>query len=95
VKQTEAGSTPRTSSTRRTFRTTRSWRKAQARRAGYEEVLIGHFHEEKHYEEADGIARILPAWLEERKHAEIAPDGTLTIVEEPSAARAVRRTYAQ
>ncbi|MBL8115322.1 MAG: metallophosphoesterase [Acidobacteria bacterium] len=67
----------------------------RARRAGYEEVLIGHFHVEKHYEEADGIARILPAWLEERKHAEIAPDGTLTIVEEPSASRAVKRTYAQ
>lgn len=63
----------------------------RARRAGYDVVLIGHFHVERHFETADGIARVLPAWLEERKHAEISEDGTLSIVEEKSAGRAVRR----
>lgn len=64
----------------------------RARRAGYDEVLIGHFHVEWSWVAPDGVARILPAWLEERRHVEIAPDGTLEIVEEPSASRARPRT---
>lgn len=63
----------------------------RARRAGYDELLVGHFHVEKHYEGENGVTRILPAWLEERRHAEIGPDGALRLVEEPSAPRAVRR----
>ncbi len=63
----------------------------RVRAAGYDELLVGHFHVERHYEGERGIARILPAWLEERRHAEIGPEGVLKIVEEPSAARAVRR----
>lgn len=63
----------------------------RARRAGYDEVLVGHFHLERRLEAADGVAHVLPAWLEERKHAEISADGVLSVVEEPSAARAVRR----
>jgi UDP-2,3-diacylglucosamine hydrolase len=63
----------------------------RARAAGYDELLVGHFHVERLYEEEGGLARILPAWLEERRHAEIGPDGVLRLVEEPSAARAVRR----
>ena len=63
----------------------------RARRVGYDAVLIGHFHLERTLESPDGVARVLPAWLEERKHLEIAADGTLSIVEEESATRAVRR----
>lgn len=63
----------------------------RARAAGYDELLVGHFHVERLYEEEGGLARILPAWLEERRHAEIGPDGVLRLVEEPSSARAVRR----
>lgn len=63
----------------------------RARRAGYDAVLIGHFHVDRTFESPEGLARILPAWLEERKHAEIRPDGTLVIVEEETASRAVRR----
>lgn len=63
----------------------------RARRAGYDAVLIGHFHVERTFESPDGVARILPAWLEERKHAEIRPDGALVIVEEETASRAIRR----
>jgi UDP-2,3-diacylglucosamine pyrophosphatase LpxH len=63
----------------------------RARAAGYDAVLIGHFHVEKRFEVPDGVAHVLPAWLEERKHAEILPDGSLVIVEEASADRAVRR----
>jgi len=63
----------------------------RARRAGYDELLIGHFHVEKRFDTPEGVAYILPAWLEERKHAEIAPDGTLTIVEEETAARGQKR----
>ncbi|MEO6326168.1 MAG: hypothetical protein ABIT01_20160, partial [Thermoanaerobaculia bacterium] len=63
----------------------------RARRAGYDAVLIGHFHLERVLEGPDGVARVLPAWLEERKHLEIASDGTLAIIEEESANRAVRR----
>jgi UDP-2,3-diacylglucosamine hydrolase len=60
----------------------------RARRQGYDRLLIGHFHVDRTFESPRGHARILPAWLEERRHAEIGQDGRLTIVEEPSAARA-------
>lgn len=63
----------------------------RARKAGYDELLVGHFHVEKLYEGENGVVRILPAWLEERRHAEIGRDGALRLVEEPSAPRAVRR----
>lgn len=63
----------------------------RARVAGYDEVLVGHFHVEKRLEAADGVVHVLPAWLEERKHAEISATGVLAVVEEESAARAVRR----
>lgn len=65
----------------------------RARRAGYDEVLIGHFHVERRLAAPDGVAHVLPAWLEERKHAEIGPDGVLSIVEEPTAGRAARRGF--
>ena len=63
----------------------------RARAAGYDELLVGHFHVERLFSGERGVTRILPAWLEERRHAEIDPDGTFRLVEEPSAARAVRR----
>ncbi len=63
----------------------------RARAAGYDELLVGHFHVEKLYVEGGGVTRILPAWLEERRHAEIGPDGVFHLLEEKSAARAVRR----
>lgn len=63
----------------------------RARAAGYDELLVGHFHVERRYEEDGGVARVLPAWLEERRHAEIGPDGVLRLVAEATAARAVRR----
>ena len=63
----------------------------RARRAGYDELLVGHFHVERALEAPGASVRVLPAWLEERKHAEIAEDGTLSIVEETTAARAQRR----
>ncbi len=63
----------------------------RARRAGYDAVLIGHFHVDRTFRSEAGEARLLPAWLEERRHAEISPDGRLAIVEGPSAARAARR----
>ena len=63
----------------------------RVRAAGYDELLVGHFHVERLYEEEGALARILPAWLEERRHAEIGPDGVLRLVEETSAVRAVRR----
>jgi UDP-2,3-diacylglucosamine pyrophosphatase LpxH len=63
----------------------------RARRAGYERLLVGHFHVERLLEAPDGITHVLPAWLEERKHAEIDATGRLAIVEEASAARAVKR----
>lgn len=65
----------------------------RARAAGYDEVLVGHFHVGRVLTSPGGVAQVLPAWQEERKHAEIAPDGTLTIVEEESAARAVKRGF--
>lgn len=64
---------------------------ARAREVGYDELLVGHFHVERHYEGEGGIARILPAWLEERRHGEIGPDGILRLVQERTAGRAVRR----
>jgi UDP-2,3-diacylglucosamine hydrolase len=64
----------------------------RARAAGYDTLLLGHFHVEKRYESEEGVAHVLPAWLEERKHAVISRDGRLTIVQEESAGRAVRRT---
>lgn len=63
----------------------------RVRAAGYDELLVGHFHVEKLYEGRGVVTRVLPAWLEERRHAEIDPDGTLRLVIEPGAARAVRR----
>jgi len=63
----------------------------RARQAGYDEVLIGHFHVERLFDSPEGVARLLPAWLEERKHAEISPEGRLSIVEEASASRARKR----
>ena len=66
-------------------------RRAQA--AGYDQVLVGHFHVARVLSSPGGVAQVLPAWLEERKHAEIAPDGRLTIVEEESAERAVKRGF--
>ena len=52
---------------------------------------MGHFHVEKLFDGEGGVTRILPAWLEERRHAEIGSDGVFHLVEEASAARAVRR----
>ncbi len=63
----------------------------RARAAGYDELLVGHFHVERLYEGDGVVTRILPAWLEERRHAEIGPDGVFRLVEETSFARAVRR----
>ncbi len=65
----------------------------RARRAGYDRLLVGHFHAERILEEAEGAVHVLPAWLEERKHAEIDAGGRLTIVEEASAPRAVKRGH--
>jgi UDP-2,3-diacylglucosamine hydrolase len=65
----------------------------RARAAGYDALLVGHFHVQRTLEEAGGVTHVLPAWLEERKHAEISPDGRLTIVEEESADRARRRGF--
>ena len=63
----------------------------RARLAGYDAVLVGHFHVERTLAGPDGVTHVLPAWLEERRHAEIAPDGRLAIVTESSADRARRR----
>jgi UDP-2,3-diacylglucosamine hydrolase len=65
----------------------------RARSAGYDRLLVGHFHVERLLESPDGVAHVLPAWLEERKHTEIAASGRLTIVQEPSSPRAVKRAY--
>jgi UDP-2,3-diacylglucosamine pyrophosphatase LpxH len=64
-----------------------------ARQAGYDALLVGHFHVARTLKDVGGITHVLPAWLEERKHAEIAPDGSLTIVEEETAPRAARRGF--
>lgn len=66
----------------------------RARGAGYDRLLVGHFHVERCLEAPDGALHVLPAWLEERKHAEIDAAGRLAVVEEPSAPRAVRRPTA-
>lgn len=63
----------------------------RARRAGYREVLVGHFHVERLLESGEGITRVLPAWLEERRHAEIGADGSLRLVVEATASRALPR----
>ncbi len=66
----------------------------RARRAGYDVLLVGHFHVERLLEAPDGATHVLPAWLEERKHAEIDPSGRLRVVEESTASRAVKRDAA-
>lgn len=63
----------------------------RARSAGYDRLLVGHFHVERLLESPDGVVYVLPAWLEERKHAEIDASGSLRIIVEPSASRAVKR----
>lgn len=63
----------------------------RARRAGYERLLVGHFHVGRVLEVPDGIVHVLPAWLEERKHAEIDEQGRLTLVDDPGSERAVKR----
>jgi len=64
-----------------------------ARRAGYDALLVGHFHVGRTLVGEGAVTHVLPAWLEERKHAEITPDGVLAIVEEKTASRAVRRGF--
>jgi UDP-2,3-diacylglucosamine pyrophosphatase LpxH len=66
----------------------------RARAAGYARLLVGHFHVDRVLSAGDVVVQVLPAWLEERRHAEIGPDGTLVLVEEPGAERAVRRPAA-
>jgi UDP-2,3-diacylglucosamine hydrolase len=63
----------------------------RARRAGYDRLLVGHFHVGRLLEAPDGIVQVLPAWLEERTHVEIDGAGRLALVEEPGAERAMRR----
>ncbi len=65
----------------------------RARRAGYDQLLVGHFHVERRLEAPDAVTYVLPAWLEERKHVEIDASGRLSVVEEPTASRAVKRSY--
>jgi UDP-2,3-diacylglucosamine pyrophosphatase LpxH len=65
----------------------------EARVQGYDALLVGHFHVGRTYEGPDGVTHVLPAWLEERKHAEISADGRLAIVEEPTVERARRRGF--
>ena len=65
----------------------------EARQAGYDALLVGHFHVARTLKGEGAVTHVLPAWLEERKHAEIAPDGMLTIVEEETAERAKRRGF--
>ena len=64
-----------------------------ARGAGYDVLLVGHFHVERTLADGGAVTHVLPAWLEERKHAEIAPDGTLSIVQEDTAPSAMRRGF--
>ncbi len=64
-----------------------------ARAAGYDALLVGHFHVERTLTDGSAVTHVLPAWLEERKHAEIAEDGTLSIVQEDTAERAKRRGF--
>jgi UDP-2,3-diacylglucosamine pyrophosphatase LpxH len=64
-----------------------------ARGAGYDALLVGHFHVARTLADGGAVTHVLPAWLEERKHAEIAPDGTLSIVQEETVERAKRRGF--
>ncbi len=64
-----------------------------ARAQGYDALLVGHFHVGRTFAGDDGVTHVLPAWLEERKHAEIDAAGRLTIVEEDTAERARRRGF--
>jgi len=66
----------------------------RARAAGYGRLLVGHFHVDRVVSSGETVAQVLPAWLEERRHAEIGPDGVLVLVEEPGAERAVKRPAA-
>jgi UDP-2,3-diacylglucosamine pyrophosphatase LpxH len=65
----------------------------QARVQGYDALLVGHFHVGRTYAGPDGVTHVLPAWLEERKHAEISAGGRLSIVEEATVERARRRGF--
>jgi UDP-2,3-diacylglucosamine pyrophosphatase LpxH len=65
----------------------------QARAQGYDALLVGHFHVGRTYAGPDGVTHVLPAWLEERRHAEISAEGLLSIVEEPTVERARRRGF--
>jgi UDP-2,3-diacylglucosamine pyrophosphatase LpxH len=64
-----------------------------ARAEGYDALLVGHFHVARTLTGEGAVTHVLPAWLEERKHAEIAADGALSIVEEETASRARRRGF--
>jgi UDP-2,3-diacylglucosamine hydrolase len=64
-----------------------------ARQAGYDALLVGHFHVARTLKGEGAVTHVLPAWLEERKHGEISPDGRFAIVEEETAGRAVRRGF--
>jgi hypothetical protein len=64
-----------------------------ARAEGYDALLVGHFHVARTLTGENAVTHVLPAWLEERKHSEIAPDGSLSIVEEETAGRARRRGF--
>jgi UDP-2,3-diacylglucosamine hydrolase len=67
----------------------------KARQAGYDELLLGHFHVERLFASPDGVARILPAWLEERRHGVIAEDGSFSLVEEAGSAERAMPTRAR
>ncbi len=64
-----------------------------ARAQGYDALLVGHFHVGRTLEDGGGVTHVLPAWLEERKHAEIDAEGRLAIVQEGTADRARRRGF--
>jgi hypothetical protein len=66
----------------------------RARAAGYGRLLVGHFHVDRVVSSGETVAQVLPAWLEERRHAEIGRDGALVLVEEPGAERGVKRPAA-
>ncbi|HTS01087.1 MAG TPA: metallophosphoesterase [Thermoanaerobaculia bacterium] len=65
----------------------------QARAQGYDALLVGHFHVARTFREPGGVTHVLPAWLEERKHAEISATGELSIVQEATVERARRRGF--
>ena len=64
-----------------------------ARAAGYDALLVGHFHVARTLSDDGAVTHVLPAWLEERKHAEISADGALSIVQEDTVERAKRRGF--